>query len=429
MKGNYMKVLWSVNTILPDVAKAFGLQHGHAISWVDAMRTALAQRHPEISLAIVCNGDTQVKTLVKKQYEGVMYYIMPANGKYKQYWAEIMSEFSPDVIHAYGTEKKHNIPLIENYARQIPIVISLQGLLSEYHRHYYAFIPKREILLNYTLRDFLRGGILAGKRRFIKQSKYERKMLCDVKYVEGRSDWDKAISTNINPALTYYHCPRMIRQPFFSYEWQEEQIEPHSLFVHQGNYPIKGLHFMLDALGILSRKYPDMKLYISGGNILNGSKLREGGYTRYIRKKIRDLGLEDRIVFTGYLNADALAERLSRTHVCVIPSAIENAPNSLAEAMIVGTPCVASHVGGNAEMMDYGRLGLLYCYYEPQLLAERIERLFETPDLARSFSALGREYTRKKHDPEHLEHTLLDIYRDMIRTASESGGRGTPESP
>ncbi len=411
-----MKILWSVNTILPDVAKAFDLRHGHAISWVDAMRTALSQRHPEVSLAIVCNGDAQVKTLVKKQYEGVLYYIMPADGKYRRYWTQILEEFSPDVIHAYGTEKRHNIPLIEDYADKIPMIISLQGLLSEYQKHYYAFIPKREILLNYTLRDFLRGGIVAGKRAFVKQSKYEKQMLRGVKAVEGRSDWDKAVSTEINPALTYYHCPRMIRQPFFDYEWDETQLEPHSLFVHQGNYPIKGLHFMLDALSIVSRQYPDVKLYISGGNILHGSKLREGGYTRYIRKKIRDLELENRIVFTGYLNADALAERLSRTHVCVIPSAIENAPNSLAEAMIVGTPCVASHVGGNAEMLDYGRLGLLYTYYEPQLLAARIERLFSDPVLAKEFSTKAREFARHRHEPATLEKTLIDIYTRVIKS-------------
>lgn len=421
-----MKVLWSVNTILPDVAKAFGLHYGHAISWVDAMRTALSRRHPEVSLAIVCNGDKQVKTLVKKLYDGVMYYIIPSNGKYKRYWAQILEEFSPDVIHAYGTEKRHNIPLIEDYADKIPMIISLQGLLSEYQKHYYAFMSKHDILANYTLRDFIRGGIIAGKRAFVRQSKYEKQMLCGVKYVEGRSDWDKAVSTNINPALTYYHCPRMIRQPFFEYEWDGEHFEPHSLFVHQGNYPIKGLHFMLEALSIVSRKYPDVKLYISGNNILNGSKLREGGYTRYIRKRIRDLGLESRIEFTGYLHADALAEKLSRTHVCVIPSAIENAPNSLAEAMIVGTPCVAGHVGGSAEMMDYGRLGLLYCYYEPQLLAERIERLFENPDLAKSFSTQGREYTRQKHAPERLENMLLAIYSDVIQAFTESTGIQQP---
>ena len=169
-----MKILWSVNTIIPDVANAIGLRQSHAISWVDAMRTALLEHKPEVELCIVCSGDGQVNDLLKESVNGITYYIMPSNRKRAQYWDRIINEYCPEVIHAYGTEKCHNIPLIDKYADKIPIIISLQGLLSEYKRHYYAFIPLKTILLNYTVRDFIRGGIIKGKRNFEKQGKKEQ---------------------------------------------------------------------------------------------------------------------------------------------------------------------------------------------------------------------------------------------------------------
>lgn len=410
-----MKVLWSINNILPDIAELFALKHSHAISWVDAMRCELCKDNSCVELVIVCNGDRQIKSLVKKEYKRVIYYIMPNVKNCGDYWKTIISEHNPDIIHIYGTEREHNIPLIENYSKNIPIIISLQGIITEYARHYYGYLPIKDIFINYTFYDIVsRNGIFAKKIAFTNQAKREQQMLHNVKYVEGRSEWDKAISLGINPELKYYSCPRMIRHPFFEYSWDKNNFEKHSLFVHQGSYPIKGLHFMLDALYIVSKKYPDVKLYISGNNILDRKKIKENGYVKYIRKKIKKYGLENRIEFTGYLDANQMADKLSKMNVCIIPSAIENAPNALAEAMIVGTPCIASYVGGNAEMLNNGELGLLYCYYEPQMLAERIDYMFTNRSKAYEFSENARVYARTKHDSSSLKNKLIGIYQKVI---------------
>lgn len=410
-----MKVLWSVNVVLPDVAKKIGAKRGHSISWVDAMRSSLENKTNEVELAIVCYGGIRRSKFEKYEFNNVTYYILPYKNDYKEYWNMIVDDFSPDIIHIYGTEKKHNLDLIKDYKNKIPMIISLQGIISEYVKHYYAHIPLKDIIFNYTLRDIIfRNGIFAKKNAFKRQSNVEIEMLQMIDSVEGRSDWDRAISENINPNLRYYYCPRMIRKPFWDYHWKQEETEKLSIFVHQGDYPIKGLHLMLEALSILKRKFPNVKLYVSGDDIFSSKRKWERGYTRYIRRKIETLKLEDSIEFTGYLNADKLAKKLSEVNVCVIPSAIENAPNALAEAMIIGTPCVASYVGGNAEMLNYGELGLLYCYSEPQLLADRVSTIFNNEILAYEFSEKSREYARKKHNPETLETTLLNIYNDEI---------------
>lgn len=415
-----MKILWSVNTVLPDIAEKLNLRRGHAISWVDAMRNELIKRK-DIKLAIVCHGGFRVTRIKIYIEDKVVYYVLPFFCDYYDCWANILEDFQPDVIHIYGTERKHNKSLIEKYKGKYPIIISLQGIISEYVKHYYADLSLYSILKNYTINDLLfRNGILEGKFKFWKQSKLEKWMFQSVKYVEGRSDWDYATVLEINPDLKYFYCPRMIRKEFFNYNWCRRNEESYSIFVHQGDYPIKGLHFMIEALRILRKKYPNVKLYVSGNDIFNVSSIKEKGYTKIIKKKICKYDLKNNIIFTGYLTAEQLAKKLSAVSVCVIPSAIENAPNALAEAMIVGTPIVASYVGGNAFMLNYGECGLLYCYNEPQMLAEYVKRIFESDELAMKFSEKAKEKAKQRHNPGELVNRLLSIYDNVIVDCEEN---------
>ncbi len=411
-----MKVLWSVNTLSPKVAKAVGISYGHAISWVEAMSEKLS-RNRDISLAIATT--TSEKKLRQAEHEGITYFLLPRDGDLHADWNQVLSDFAPDVIHAYGTEQKHNLPLIRCAEGKVPVVISLQGIITEYEKRYLGGISRKTINRHYSLAEFIfRKGIYSRQKEFRKQSKLEATMLREVKYIEGRSDWDRVMSAQISPDRQYYTCPRMIRRPFFDHHWTGEGIEPHSIFVHQGNYPIKGLHFLLQALAILKKSYPDLKLFISGNDFLLPStgikKYVKMGYKEYIKQIIKENGLREHLVFTGYLEADALAAHLTRMQVCVNPSAIENAPNSLAEAMIVGTPAVASYVGGSPEMLDNGRGGYLYRYDEYPMLADRIAHIFENPEEAREKSLYARALARTRHDPDTLESTIIGIYNAVM---------------
>ena len=337
----------------------------------------------------------------------------------KNAWQEVISDFAPDIIHAYGTERQHNVSLIECVNKRIPILVSLQGIIAEYEKHYYGGISRHTILRYYTMGDvLLRQGIFEGKKQFARQKKLESYILKNVSYVEGRSDWDRVMSEQINPHRKYYSCPRMIRAPFFRFSWDKTCAEPHTIFVHQGGYPIKGLHFMMEALGILKKKYPDVKLYISGTDFLKKltfkHKLTEPGYMKYIKHLIKTMDLSDNIVFTGYLNASDMAQKLSRVSACVVPSVIENAPNSLAEGMIVGTPCIASYAGGSPEMLDGGLGGYLYRYNESAMLADRISYVFENPVDVQKKSCYAKKLAWERHDPDTLEKTIMNIYHDVI---------------
>lgn len=415
--NNPIKILWTVNILPPRVLSHINIKGGHSISWVDAMSSCLSKRN-DIKLGIV--APARVLEIRQFEFENIIYFLIPNHFPTKANWRLIISKFSPDLIHAYGTEGTHNINLIKEVDAKLPIIISLQGILSEYQKHYYAGIDLSTIIRNITLRDLCRGSIITGRKRFQRRTKSERFLLENVKYIEGRSDWDRIAAKLINPSLMYYYCPRMLRRDFYTSAggWNIDKIERQSILVHQGNYPIKGLHIVLNALSVLVKKYPSTRLYIAGKDFYNinnfNKRIRMNGYVKILRKIIKKNKLENNIHFTGYLNSEQMSDKLIKTHVAVLPSAIENMPNSLAEAMIVGTPCVASFVGGVPEMLEHGKSGFLYNYLESGILAEYISRIFESDELAMQFSKSGKEYAARMHEPRNLESRLLQIYNDVL---------------
>ena len=410
-----MRILWTINSLMPNVAEKLGFKSGHAISWVDAMSVKII-KSDNVSLAIATTAS--VNNVKIYDLDGIRYYILPINCDKVDYWSEIICDYQPNIIHAYGTEGKHNLLLCNH--KNIPIIVSLQGLLTEYQRHYYAGIDFSTMLRFTALQDLLvPTGFFSGRNNFIRRSKSEQKQLHNVKYVEGRSTWDRVSSMNINPNLKYYFCPRMIREVFFDQEWNVKTMERHTLFVSQAITPLKGLHFVFEAIAKLKRKYPDVKLYVAGYDRLHPTKLRQklssNGYMKYLKHLIKKLEIENLVYFTGVLSAEEMAIKMASVNAVIIPSSIENAPNALAEATIIGTPCIASFVGGNMDMLEHNTEGFLYCYNESNMLAEYISRIFESDELAQRFSITTKAKYRKKHNPNTLVNTLLGIYTDVIK--------------
>jgi len=107
---------------------------------------------------------------------------------------------------------------------------------------------------------------------------------------------------------------------------------------------------MLEAFRIILDRYPDSHLYTTGNNPLQSASvkhyLKQGSYGRYIAKLLKKYDLADKVTFCGRLDEQGMLDRYLKANVFAMPSAIENSPNSLGEAMIVGTPVVASDVGG-----------------------------------------------------------------------------------
>lgn len=59
-----------------------------------------------------------------------------------------------------------------------------------------------------------------------------------------------------------------LRPEFYEGRWDLNGVEPHSIFISQGDYPLKGFHFVLQAMPKILKEYPDAKLYVAGKSII-----------------------------------------------------------------------------------------------------------------------------------------------------------------
>lgn len=381
-----MKVLWITNILFPEADQLLTGSGDLKASggWMLGAANALLETQSiKLYVASVSN---KVSSLVKLEGKQITYYILPLgkgnckiNCDYIPYWKHIQQEVQPDVVHIHGTEYSHGHAYMKACSCD-NVVISIQGLTSAYYYYYYYGMTKGDVYKNLTFRDIVRGTVIKGQKLFKQRGEYEKDMIRMAKHIIGRTSWDRARTWAINPDAAYHFCNETLRSDFYDGSvWDYNQCTKHSIFLSQAGYPIKGLHQVLKAMPIIIRHYPDTKIRIAGADITKSSswseKIRLSGYGLYIKRLIKKYHLEDKVTFTGNLNGAEMKQEYLRSNVFVCPSTIENSPNSLGEAQILGVPCVASYVGGIADMMK-GNEDNLYRFEEIEMLAEKVCRVF-----------------------------------------------------
>ena len=95
------------------------------------------------------------------------------------------------------------------------------------------------------------------------------------------------------------------------------------------------------------------------------------------------------------------------------PSVIENSPNSVGEAMLLGMPIVSSNVGGVSDMLVHNEEGYLYQADAPYLLAYYIAEFFENQERENEFGENARNHAVKTHNKEENIQKLLQIYESI----------------
>lgn len=362
----------------------------------------------------------------------ISYCILPAEKSLDPSVARlrtILSQEQYDVIHVFGSEYQNALAVAKAAVdiNQIgKVLLHVQGLISMCAPHFAKGVPPSWARLK-TLRDILKGGsISAQKKDIIRRGHDELAALSLISQVGGRTEWDKACIAQMNPSAVYCHHGEILRDSFYEgHSWSPDACRKHTIFVSQGSYPLKGLHYLLEALPTVVSRFPDVKLTVAGEAPLkmeSGVKalLKRSGYGQYLMHLIRKYHIEDRIEFSGPLNEIQMRDMYLRSHVFVSSSNIENSPNSLGEAMILGMPCISSFVGGVPDMLEHGKEGFLYPRDEPNMLAHYLIRFFSDSELCMAMGTRARTRAMKTHDRERITQELLKTYRDLSKASISS---------
>lgn len=413
-----MRILWIVNTIFPEPSKALGIDIPVVGGWMYGLAEQL-NKTEGITLSV---ATTYAGTKMQKLTIGdVDYFLLPSKNKLKyeshleEYWVKILSDCNADVIHIHGTEYAHGLACLRALPR-LKYVISIQGLVGVCSQYYFSGIGVKDVLRNITFRDIIRWDTLFHqKRNFKKRGLFEKEYIQQAKNVIGRTSWDYAHTKTILPKLNYHFCNESLRVGFYtSKKWSLEECEPYTLFLSQAGYPIKGLHQVLKAVALVSNYFPLIKVKIGGSNVTASStfkeKIRISGYGNYIKRLITKLDLVKQVTFLGNLSEEEMVHQYRKANVFVCPSSIENSPNSLGEAQLIGVPCIAAYVGGVPDMIEHDKTGLLYRFEEVEMLAQQLIRVFADSELALKLSVKGIEAADFRHDSKKNLEATIAIY-------------------
>ena len=129
-----------------------------------------------------------------------------------------------------------------------------------------------------------------------------------------------------------------------------------------------------------------------------------------LRAQARELGITDRVIFTGYRND--VSELYPAADAFFFPSFREGLSVALMEAMASGLPAIVGKIRGNTDLIDDGVEGL-YMPLTPEGAAEAIRKLYDDPALGARLGEAAREKVRRFSAPE-VQRKMREIYRDTM---------------
>ena len=444
-----MRVLWLCNIMLPVIAGKLGLPASCNEGWLTGLMESLQQNKEENGVepgicfpveniaecSIEASAEAGTGVLpedagsvpgVRKlgHIEGMEAYGFSEDLRnperyenvLKDRLAWIVEDFKPDIVHCFGAEYAHTLAMTKVVPKE-KILIGLQGLCTEIAKAYPADLPEH-IQKRFLLRDVLRhDNIRLQQKKYVLRGEHETEAIKGAGHLAGRTAWDRAVSHTMNPDAEYHILNETLRRVFYEKRWQREACMSHRIFFSQGNYPLKGLHYLLWAMPDILKKYPDTEIYVAGDNVTRYASVKEklkiGSYGKYLRDEIVKYGLEEKVHFLGRLQAEDMCDAYLKSELFVSASALENSPNSVGEAMLLGMPVVSSAVGGVESLMTHEKEGLLFKKGDTAALAEEICRLFGDCRLAEELGAAARARAFVTHDAEKNYRQLLEIYRKI----------------
>jgi glycosyltransferase involved in cell wall biosynthesis len=146
--------------------------------------------------------------------------------------------------------------------------------------------------------------------------------------------------------------------------------------------------------------------------LIAGSDLSQPGYRLQLERLAGDLNLGTSVHFLG--ERSDIFDILSESDLFVLPSLSEGLSNVLLEAMIANLPVVATDIGGNPEVVEHGKTGLLIPPKNVDELTAAMMQLLQCPDLAGRFGQAGRTRVVTEFSLENMVRQTQDLYLSLL---------------
>ena len=166
----------------------------------------------------------------------------------------------------------------------------------------------------------------------------------------------------------------------------------------------KGVQHLISAMPKILNNYHDAKLVIAG----------KGGMLDELKAQVANMGLSQKVYFTGYLNAKQVSKMYKCADVSVFPSTYEPFGIVALEAMLAGVPTVVSDVGGLNEIVEHRVDGMKSYAGNPNSLADSILALLFDPQLCSNISKKARAKVKNEYNWAKIAQDTHFIYQKAI---------------
>ena len=422
-----MKILWLTET--PSKYKSEQISY-NGRGWIASLQSLL-ENCPQIDhlgIAFPHAGETKKHSdrkvtyyPIKKVVAGNIFSWIHSNWKFRIEHKEeinqlkaIVEDFQPDVIHIFGTESwlGHVVEMTDK-----PCVVHLQGVLLSCINTYVPTGFSTFDLIKYSWSEFVRGiSLWHFQQVFEKKAKREYVFFKKIPFFMGRTNWDKSLSGYLSPKSTYFHVDEVLRDRFYTASpWR--YVKRHKILITStlSDSLYKGLDLVVKTAEVLVREKIEFEWRVIGVNANSKS-------VRILKKKFHLEFAELNINLLGIRNSDQIIDLLSETTLYVHPSYIDNSPNSLCEAQLMGVPVIATNVGGVSSLIEEGKDGFLVPANDPYFLASRIVQISANQQLLNFISIHGSEKAKQRHSKEKILDQLIETYQFItVNTLKKSG--------
>lgn len=171
---------------------------------------------------------------------------------------------------------------------------------------------------------------------------------------------------------------------------------------------VKGHEYFIESAAKILTEYDNVKFLIVG----------TGALEKELKEKVSKLGLNDKIIFTGFITDVSEIYNIMDMNVnCSYGT--ETSSLALSEAMSVGVPAIASIYGGNPYMVTEGENGLLCAKQNVDALYEKMKYILENPDIYQKMKETAKEHYQKKFTAKKMTETLEKIYENQYERNSK----------
>jgi glycosyltransferase involved in cell wall biosynthesis len=285
-----------------------------------------------------------------------------------------------DLEHFFFSLPTGMLSILPGTGRKVPAIVSLRG--SDVPG-YDPYNPKLEAI--HSITKPLTRRIWAKANKVVSLS-------------EALAD----IARNTSPEIEYSVIPNGIDEIHFLPPDSREQVPQLRLVTVARLLERKGIEVIIEAC---AKPEPlSIELTIVG----------TGPYEEKLRKRVHEMGIGDRVRFTGYVSNDELPTLYQKMDAFVLPSETESFGLVFTEAMSCELPILASNVGGIPETVRHGVDGLLCPPGRPDLLRANIESMIQNRDDRIEMGKSGRRRILDKYTWQKVAEQYLETYKSVL---------------